>query len=104
MNRPLMQSKGLRIACLVILVLFFAICGLHVAGGHQEADPAGVGLTDLGNLAMFLLTIFLAVVVLAGSLGAAAAHAPGSTASPLASRSFRRNPQLSSRSGSPLRC
>lgn len=56
------RSALVRALCLVILLLFLVICGLHVVGVHHVGDLDGLALVD-----------DLTAIALAGGLGFALA-------------------------------
>lgn len=61
------QSKGVQVTFLVILILLVAVCGVHVVGSHHDGEPAGQGMADSSNLAVFLIGIVLTIFVAAGT-------------------------------------
>lgn len=56
------RSAVARTLCLVILLLFVMVCGLHLVGAHHDDDLDGLALAD-----------GLTVIALAGGLGLALA-------------------------------
>ena len=67
MNLLRHQSKGVQITFLVVLILLVAVCGVHIAGSHHDAEPVGQGLADPSSLAVFLFGMLLTIFVAAGT-------------------------------------
>jgi hypothetical protein len=57
------QSPWVRGACLVLLLVFVIICGVHVAGIHHHSDSDGLGLGD--RLATLILLTVLGLGLIA---------------------------------------
>lgn len=57
------RSAWARGACLVLLVLFVLICGVHLTGILHDSDPGGLGLVD--GLSAIVLVGVLALLLLA---------------------------------------
>lgn len=55
------RSAWVRSACLVLLLVFICICGIHLAGVHHDSDSDGLGLVD--RLPIILLAAFLGLVM-----------------------------------------
>jgi hypothetical protein len=51
------ESAWVRGTCLVLLLVFVLVCGVHVAGIHHDSDSHGLGLVD--RLAGILLVAIL---------------------------------------------
>ncbi|MFN2490821.1 MAG: hypothetical protein ABR529_14030 [Actinomycetota bacterium] len=62
--RALVQrSPWVRGACLVLLLIFILICGVHLAGIHHDSDSDGLDLVDW--LTAILLIALLALALIA---------------------------------------
>jgi hypothetical protein len=58
------QSPRARGACLVLLLLFVVICGIHIAGIHHDSDADGLSLVDrLATILLIAALAFLFVVL-----------------------------------------
>jgi hypothetical protein len=57
------KSPWIRGACLVFLLVFILVCGVHVAEIHHDSDSDGLGLVD--RLAIILLVAVLGLVLIA---------------------------------------
>jgi Na+-driven multidrug efflux pump len=72
------RAAGLRALCVLILLLFLLVCGIHIAGAHHDPGPDGLALAD--GLTDVVLLVLLLVAVAAGSgrmlCGAGKARAP----------------------------
>jgi hypothetical protein len=60
------RSTVTRVLCLVILLLFVLICGIHVAGAHHLGDSDGLALAD-GVVALAAIGALLLAVAIGGS-------------------------------------
>lgn len=40
------RGSLLRVLCLLVLLVFLVICGIHIAGVHHDEDPNGLSLVD----------------------------------------------------------
>lgn len=65
------QSPWVRGACLVLLVVFLLVCGVHVAGIHHDSDSDGLGLGDRLATILLIAVLGFGLITLArkGSLG-----------------------------------
>ena len=61
------QSSWARGACLVLLVLFLLVCGIHLAGVPHDSGPDGLGLVD--GLGAILLVGALALTLSLMAMG-----------------------------------
>jgi hypothetical protein len=62
--RALIQrSPWVRGVCLVLLLIFVLICGIHVGGFHHDSDGDGLGLVD--RLATILFVALMGLVLVA---------------------------------------
>lgn len=57
------QSPWVRGACLVLLLVFILICGVHLAGIHHDSDSDGLGLVD--GISIILLAAVLGFALIA---------------------------------------
>lgn len=54
----MMRILGHRVArglLIVLILLFFVVCGVHLTGGHQDRDLLGLALAVTSLLALVLL-------------------------------------------------
>jgi hypothetical protein len=49
--------------CLVLLLIFVLICGIHVGGFHHDSDGDGLGLVD--RLATILFVALMGLILVA---------------------------------------
>jgi hypothetical protein len=62
--RALIQrSPWVRGACLVLLLIFVLICGIHVGGFHHDSDGDGLGLVE--RLATMLFVALMGLILVA---------------------------------------
>lgn len=88
-------AKGLLV---VLVVLFFVLCGVHLAGAHHDGDLHGVALAVYSSM---LVLILLGALVLFGVFG----RYPMGSGHPLACpRQYRRTTTLFAAQSQPLRC
>lgn len=59
----LTRSPLIRIVLLLLVAVFFVVCGLHLAAAHHDAEADGLGL-GLGQLLSFVLLVSIMIVTL----------------------------------------
>jgi hypothetical protein len=55
------RSTAAKTVCLLILVLFIAVCGVHLGGIHHDADHDGLGLIDTMSVVALVAALFVGV-------------------------------------------
>jgi hypothetical protein len=58
------QSPWVRGACLVLLLVFLLVCGIHLAGIHHGADSDALGLVDRLATTLLLAVLGFALTAL----------------------------------------
>jgi hypothetical protein len=76
------QSSWVRGACLVLLLVFVLICGVHLAGIHHDSDSHGLGLVDR------LVSLLLVAILGLGLITVARKTLPVVSRTPAARRQF----------------
>jgi hypothetical protein len=56
------RSTAAKTACLLILVLFIVVCGVHLGGIHHDADQGGLGLFDTLSVVALVAALFVAML------------------------------------------
>ena len=62
------NSTAAKLVCLALLLLFIAVCGLHVAGAHHDVGADGLGLGHVTVLVLLVLYAAAAWVLLKDQL------------------------------------
>lgn len=58
-----------RILCLIVLVAFAVVCGIHLTGAHHDADPDAIGAaTFVGLIALIFYVTSLRRISVSASL------------------------------------
>lgn len=58
----LTRSLTARLLCVLVIVLFMGLCGLHLAGAHHDADGDGIALAQLIAILLLLLAAVPTVI------------------------------------------
>ena len=62
LRRFVQGSTAVKVICLLLLLLFVAVCGLHMADAHHGADAEGLALA---NGSIFFVLLFLVTMIVA---------------------------------------
>jgi hypothetical protein len=63
--RALIQrSSTAKLVCLVVVILFVLVCGIHVAGAHHDGDADGLSLGDSSAAAILAIVLLMGFALL----------------------------------------
>jgi hypothetical protein len=62
--RALVQGSDVaKVICLVVVILFVLVCGVHLAGAHHDGDGDGLGLADRFSAIVLAMALLIGIAV-----------------------------------------